>query len=264
MDNKELLAIFDREQRRDANEPASRREVTPYVVRHVPQYADARWGWVIYSQLAGADVDAVIEEQIAYFKALGLNFEWKWYSHDEPPDLPARLIAHGFEPENPESLMVLDLEPAPPALWRAPTERVRRIMDQAGLADVVAVENAVWGDASHDWIAEELAHEMEDAPDLLSVYCASVGDAPASTAWIRFHPGTHFASLWGGSTVALFRKRGLYTALLAARAQEARDKGYRFLTVDASEMSRPILEKHGFVKVATTTPYKYRVRRETA
>ncbi len=105
MDKTELLAIFDREQRRDDVSPDSLREVTPHVVRHVPRHADARWGWVIYSQLAGADVDAVIQEQIAYFSALGFNFEWKWYSHDEPPDLPARLISHGFEPEDPESLL---------------------------------------------------------------------------------------------------------------------------------------------------------------
>lgn len=232
------------------------------MVRHVPQHDDARWGWVVYSQLASADVDAVIEEQIAYFSALGFNFEWKWYSHDEPPDLPDRLIAHGFEPEDPESLMVFDLHSAPAALWPAPTDRVRRITDRAGLADVVAVENAVWGESSHDWIVEELAHEMEDAPDLLSVYCAIIDDVPASTAWIRFHPGTHFASLWGGSTVARFRKQGLYAALLAVRGREARDKGYRFLTVDASEMSRPILQKHGFVKIATTVPYKYRVPKQ--
>ena len=59
-------------------------------------------------------------------------------------------------------------------------------------------------------------------PDLISIYCAYVDGTPVSTAWIRFHPGTHFASLWGGSTVRLFRKRGLYTALLAVRGREAR------------------------------------------
>ncbi len=260
MNKTEILAIFDREQRREGVSHESLREVTPYVVRHVPRHEDVRWGWIVYSKLTGADVDAVIEEQIAYFMALGFNFEWKWYSHDEPPDLPGRLIAHGFEPEDPESLMVLDLHAVPPALWQAPNDAVRRITDRAGLVDVMAVENAVWGDASHDWIVDELAHEMADGPDRISVYCAYVDRSPVSTAWIRFHPGTQFASLWGGSTVALFRKRGLYTALLAVRGREARDKGYRFLTVDASEMSRPILEKHGFVKIATTTPYKYRLR----
>jgi hypothetical protein len=29
------------------------------------------------------------------------------------------------------------------------------------------------------------------------------------------------------------------------------------LTVDASEMSRPILEKHGFVPITTAIGYKY-------
>jgi GNAT superfamily N-acetyltransferase len=259
MNKTETLAIFDREQRRDDVSHESRREVTPYVVRHVPRHAGARWGWIVYSQLNGADVDAVIEEQVAYYTALGFNFEWKWYSHDEPFDLPERLISHGFEPEDPESLMVLDLHAAPPALWQTSADAVRRITDQAGLSDVMAVENAVWGDSSHDWIAVELAQEMEAGPDRISVYCAYVDNAPASTAWIRFHPGTHFASLWGGATSALFRRQGLYTALLAVRGREARDKGYRFLTVDASEMSRPILEKHGFEKIATTTPYKYRL-----
>jgi G:T-mismatch repair DNA endonuclease (very short patch repair protein) len=34
--------------------------------------------------------------------------------------------------------------------------------------------------------------------------------------------------------------------VLAVRAQEARRRGYRYLTIDASPMSRPIVAKHGF------------------
>jgi hypothetical protein len=45
--------------------------------------------------------------------------------------------------------------------------------------------------------------------------------------------------------------------LLAARAQEARARGFSLLTVDASPMSRPILEKHGFQHLATSTPCKW-------
>jgi len=37
-----------------------------------------------------------------------------------------------------------------------------------------------------------------------------------------------------------YRKRGLYTALLAVRAQEGRARQVKYLTVDASPMSRPI------------------------
>ena len=55
MNNTELLAIFDREQRRDVVSPDVVREVTPHVVRHVPRHAGARWGWIVYSQLAGCE-----------------------------------------------------------------------------------------------------------------------------------------------------------------------------------------------------------------
>jgi GNAT superfamily N-acetyltransferase len=46
--------------------------------------------------------------------------------------------------------------------------------------------------------------------------------------------------------VPAFRKQGLFTSLVAVRAQEARRRGARFLTVDARPMSRPILEALGF------------------
>lgn len=264
MDARELLDIFDREQRRDVSAPGAVREATPYVVRHVPLQPNARWGWIVYSQLTPENADEVIAEQVAFYTARNLSFEWKWYSHDLPPDLPARLIRHGFEPEEPESLMVLNLDDAPQAIWTAPVDAVRRITDRAGLHHVMAVENAAWGDDAHDWVVDELGQEMAEAPDEISIYCAYVDGQPASTAWIRFHPGTQFASLWGGSTIPGFRKRGLYTALLAVRAAEARTKGHRFLTVDASEMSRPILQKHGFIKIATTTPFKYHVAAATS
>jgi GNAT superfamily N-acetyltransferase len=253
----ELLAIFDREQRRELTSHDMRCEVTPYVVRHVPQHPHSRWGWIVYSALTPANANPVIAEEIAFFQSRGLNFEWKWYSHDGPPDLRERLLAHGFEEEEEESVVVLDLEHAPSSLWLPGEEGIRRITDRAGLFDVVRIENSVWDDP-HDWIIEELAHELAEEPEHLSIYCADVDGEPASAAWIRFHPGTHFASLWGGSTVPAYRKRGLYSALLAIRAREARQRGYRFLTVDASDMSRPILEKHGFVCITKTRPFKWR------
>ena len=69
--------------------------------------------------------------------------------------------------------------------------------------------------------------------------------------------GTEFASLWGGSTLEAYRGRGIYRALVARRAALARDAGSAYLQVDASDMSRPILERLGFVALTTTTPYVF-------
>ena len=157
----ELLALFDRELRIGLEEHGQGREVLAHVIRHVPRSPDARWGWIIYSDVDETNADAVIAEQVNFYESRGLSFEWKWYSHDKLPDLPDRLLKHGFEAEDLESVMVLDLEQAPASLWRSREEGIRRITERPGLLDIVAIENAVWPEP-HDWIADELAEELAD------------------------------------------------------------------------------------------------------
>jgi predicted acetyltransferase len=94
----------------------------------------------------------------------------------------------------------------------------------------------------------------------MSVYVAYVNQQPASAAWVYFPKQSQFASLWGGSTISGFRKQGFYTSLLAVRAQEAKARKRRYLTVDASPMSRPILEKFGFEMIAYSYPCKWKVK----
>ncbi|MDX6313211.1 MAG: hypothetical protein QOF44_2675, partial [Streptomyces sp.] len=73
-----------------------------------------------------------------------------------------------------------------------------------------------------------------------------------------------FASLWGGGTVPAWRGRGIYRALVSHRAGIAAELGYRFLQVDASSQSRPILERLGFTALSTTTPYVFQPDRSPA
>ena len=77
-------------------------------------------------------------------------------------------------------------------------------------------------------------------------------------AWVNFHDGTDFASLWGGSTLEAYRGRGIYKALVSRRADEAAERGFRFLQVDASPDSRPILERLGLRTLTSTTPWIWR------
>ena len=70
-----------------------------------------------------------------------------------------------------------------------------------------------------------------------------------------FYPGTEFGYLAGGSTLATWRNRGLYRALVAVRARRAVPRGVRYLLVDASDDSAPILRRLGLRPVTTTTPY---------
>jgi GNAT superfamily N-acetyltransferase len=255
-----LLAIFDQEQRQDVRFFDMRRDVAPGVVRLMPREGlEDGGGTVIYSCLSAENADEVIEAQIAFFAGLGCDFGWKAYEHDTPADLRGRLARHGFAPGEAEAVVVLDLDEAPESLWEPVSHDVRRIEDLSEIGDVTQVQAQVWdADDLPPWVVDHLSQELRLSGDDLAIYVAYVDGTPASAAWIRFHPPGRFASLWGGSTVPGYRRRGLYTALVAVRAQEARRRGARFLTVDASPMSQPILEKLGFRCISYANEYRWR------
>ncbi len=229
-----------------------RREVTPTVVRHI-NISGTGGGTVIYSQLTEGNADDTIREQVSYFESLGQDFEWKVFDHDRPADLKERLESHGFSVEEEEAIMLLDLEGAPEILWQPVQHDVQRITQPEKLSSVLAVQQQVW-DEDFSWLGHYLGEALSRYPEQMSVYVAYVDGQPASAAWTYFPKHSQFASLWGGSTVIGFRKQGLYTALLALRAQEARARQVRYLTVDTSPMSRPILEKFGFEMIAYSYP----------
>ncbi len=232
-----------------------RREVTPEVVRHVDTSSLGE-GIITYSQLSGVDVSNAIREQIDYFEAIVQDFEWKVFDYDRPLDLKRRLEAFGFKVGDAEAIMVLDLEHAPEALWYPVTHDVRRITDDGRLDHVQAIEEQVW-DEDFSWIDDHLRCLLTEHTERVSVYIAYVNGQPASAAWAFFPEQSRYTSLWGGATIDAFRGQGLYTALLAVRAQEAKARGVRYLTVDASPMSRPILERFGFELLASSHPCKW-------
>lgn len=94
-------------------------------------------------------------------------------------------------------------------------------------------------------------------PDDIAVVAAEAGGEVVSAVWLAFFPpgAGSFARLLGGSTLPQWRGRGIYRALVAARAQRAAARGVRYLQVDASGGSAPILRRLGFRAVTTTTDY---------
>lgn len=258
----ELIKLYDQDQRFNLTDPRYEREVEAGVVRHIT-HKPGRFGFVIYSYLDEEGADLAIQTQIRRFSELGSNFEWKLFEHDQPPDLLARLERHGFTIEEAESILVLDLEQAGEALEsgrRKPPAGIQfcRIRDMQALADIVKLEEAVW-EEQMGWLKGDLGELLQKAPDYLSVYLAVDGDQPVSAAWSFFAPGSRFVGLYGGATLPAYRGAGLYSTLLELRAQEARQRGRRFLTVDASEMSRPILLRRGFRLMGISHPCNWLV-----
>jgi hypothetical protein len=251
---KDILELFDQEQRIALELPEARKEALPNLVRFVRPAPGMNM--VLYSRLDEGALDAAIEGQIAYFKPMDQPFEWVVYDHDQPPALRERLVAHGFEPDDPAALMVLDLHAPPPALLAPIAAELRPITSREGLEDVIAIEEQVWG-GSFGWMRKRMGDHLA-IPGYLSIFVADLERHPACVGWTYYHPNSQFAGLWGGSTLPAYRKRGLYTAVLAARVQEAIARGYRFLTIEAGPMSRPIVAAHGFQLLATTWSYGWK------
>jgi len=201
----------------------------------------------------GADLDRLITRQRDYFAARGEAVEWKIYGYDEPADLPGRLRAAGFVPEDPETVVVA-LTTAIAAEPVLPDGVVlRQVTADEDMHRIAAMEARVWG--ADRGTGEHLIREAAATPGDYIVLTAEAAGRVVAAGWLEMRPGSQFAGLWGGATLAEWRGRGIYRALVARRAQLAAARGVRYLQVDASSDSAPILQRLGFQALATTTPY---------
>ena len=258
MDRTAVLAEFDRQMRRNpAAGPRSRVEREQRVTRLIS--GDDGWSGVLWTDLTDlteADADAVIEAQIARFAELGRPWEWKHYSYDRPAGLPGRLRAAGFVPEPAETLLVaqiadLDVDVSAPA-----GVELVPVTDARGVAALGGVHDEVFG-GDHAAIGSAITAALAVQPRPVEAVIAAAGDTAISAGRVEFPDDSDFAGLWGGGTRPGWRGRGVFRSLVAYRARLARERGYRYLQVDASAESSPILQRLGFAELARTTPFIY-------
>jgi GNAT superfamily N-acetyltransferase len=244
MDAAEILGAFDAQTRANPPpEPGLVREWAGGVLRGVGAYNFIGW-W----ELRPDDAAGAVAEQTAFFRARGEEVEWKVFSHDRPANLEAELARAGWEADEAETFLVFNLAAGDIAPVAAPGVKVRRATGMGGIEDYVAANEAAFGHRENHWL-ETLPPRLGDPS--LEVYVAHADGAPVAAGRLEMIPGTAFAGLYGGGTAPQFRGRGVYRAMVAARAAEARGRGYRYLFVDARDTSRPILERLGFVALAT-------------
>jgi GNAT superfamily N-acetyltransferase len=202
----------------------------------------------------GRALDRLIAEQRDYFAGRGEAVEWKTRAHDLPADLETRLGAAGFIPEDPETVLVGETaaiagDPAVPE-----GVLLKRVSERPDLEHIAAMKSQAWG-RDYSWVATDLHHRLASDPENLVIFMAEASGVVVSAAWLEINPRTDFAGLWGGSTLPAWRGRGIYRALVAARAQVAAARGVKYLQVDASADSEPILRRLGFRSITTTTPF---------
>jgi GNAT superfamily N-acetyltransferase len=206
------------------------------------------------STLDGPALDALIERQVQFFRDRSLAFEWKTFSHDQTANLIGRLLKAGFVPEERESLVigrVSEMDQSP----RLPDGiSLREVHSRADTDRMAELLTMVSGD-DRSYLSEAFFKDREANPNVVVLLVAEAQGRVVCTARVNLVPDSQFASLWAGSTLPEWRRQGIYRATVAYRARLAAEHGLRYLQVDASENSRPILERLGFLAVGTTTPY---------
>ncbi|NNG38021.1 GNAT family N-acetyltransferase [Flexivirga sp. ID2601S] len=222
-------------------------------------------GFVSYAPFAATGngmLGDLVDAAVAHFSADPevTEFEWKTRGHDELPGLEQLLTERGLVPEEPESVMVGEAAALAVDVPLPAGVSLQQVTDRAGLELMCTMQATVFGDPPESVGPRVEDHLREFAEDTtgMEAWVAVADGKVISAGRVNPVPGTNFAGIWGGSTLPEWRGKGIYRALTAARARAALRAGKSLINSDSTEYSRPILERYGFAKVTTTTPYIWR------
>ena len=254
-----LLAAYDAQLRTDAETPSA---VT--VAHHGPlrlvTFAGGR-GFITYRDLGGLDGHAIaqlVPDALRYFRADPeiTRVEWKTRGHDHAPGLVGALQENGFVADDPESIMIGQASALAVDVPLPEGVTVRRVFTEPDVRAMSAMQDEVFGDPVSEDAAKALLRRL-DRGDGMELWVAEAGGIIVTAGRLEPVRGSDFAGIWGGATREEWRGRGIYRALTAARARSALAMGTTLIHSDSTEYSRPILERYGFIKVSTTTPYHW-------
>jgi hypothetical protein len=170
---------------------------------------------------------------------------WMCGTLSKPPDLPERLEQQGLDPWD-DGPVLTSLALTRPPLGQ-PTADVRRVRSFADFQTAQAINHAVYGVQGErlERARSRQSKLWEDAQQQDAVYYLGYSDGQP-VAWARAFFRERALILQGAATLADARGAGVYTSLVHARWKDAVARGTPTLLVQATEMSRPILERLGF------------------
>jgi GNAT superfamily N-acetyltransferase len=203
------------------------------------------WG----ARLAPDDVHAAAEEVLAWYREREAPYLCWWVGPTtQPADLGARLEPHGFAPFEVDApgqvaeLRALDWG----ALARVPDGfRVERVDDDVGLEAfartlVDAFDARDW--VGNAWVEATRSFGIGRAP--WDLYVGWMNGRPVATNMLFCGAGV--ATVFAISTVAEARGQGIGAAITLAGLADARDRGYRYGVLFATELGAPVHRNIGF------------------
>jgi GNAT superfamily N-acetyltransferase len=187
----------------------------------------------------------------------GRPSRWMLTPMGDTPELRRALAQAGYEEGErhvASSIGVAEYGRKPPA-----DVEVRQVRTPTDLRLLYEIVGEVFGEAP-ELSEADLAREVGDCtgPERrVARFIAYRGGEPAGTGGMTFFDDLGFGLIWAGGVREAHRGRGVYTALLAARAEVAARRGVDTLGLYARvETSAPIVAAHGFVQHGTMVYYQ--------
>jgi GNAT superfamily N-acetyltransferase len=207
-----------------------------------------RPGWpvgysrVAYAKWTAGEAEARIDGVLAFFGDIAFN--WHVGPSSAPHDLVDRLTTRGLIALARPRMMTIGL----PLAEDWPIARDVRIaeVDNAETARVaLRLAHHEGPDLERD-VAERVAY-LEMPGRRGGFLIAYLDGVPVANAGYRYSSDGRCVYLTGAETVAQFRRRGVYTSLVAYRAARAAERGCGLASILANtETSAPILARRGF------------------
>ena len=193
------------------------------------------------------EVEEVVAEIRGVLRDRGRSeSSWEVGSSATPSDLVDRLRALGMSPFEEPRVVGMVLTGNLPAGSGIDPRRVASLEEYVEARRIQAI---AFGQTGHQGSAELLAREWEEeqAGAGRATYLAWLDGTPVAAGAAKFTPAG--VVLNGAGTLPQARGHGAFRALVEARWRDGLARGVPAVVVQAGAMSRPILERLGFVAV---------------
>jgi GNAT superfamily N-acetyltransferase len=202
---------------------------------------------VFRAKLSANEADSTIKETIDWFKARKAPFFFWWNGQDsEPVDLGERLLAHGFsalEKDAPAMAAEIDKlnwdNPRPPELQLKPVVNDDQLLQwKQTFIEAFSIPEF----AGQAWVDATRAVGIGQTPWHLLL--GTLHERPVCCGLL--YCGAGVAGLIGLGTLPDYRRKGVGSAMQLERLRIARELGYRYAVLFASEMGYSPYLKLGF------------------
>lgn len=199
------------------------------------------------TNLPAENADQAIEDTITWFRQRNAPFFFWWTGNDSnPPDLGERLVAHGFSVfEKDAPAMGAEIH----ALnWNNPRPaglRLDPITNETQLSQWKSIFVEAFGVpefAGQAWVEAAQAAGLDQMPWKLLL--GTMNSEPVCCGLL--YCGAGVAGLIGLGTLPAHRKKGIGSAMQLERLRIAREMGYHYAVLFASEMGYSPYLKLGF------------------